>query len=167
MRSSSVNRSPWSNLTTTETSGAGSSPDAVALAVVRCQAYQSGWYTAYRHLAGEPLDAVVFLGDDIYEFSKQKNSEALAAIDALVEIADRLRADGHVVQVRLVPGPTVETIVAQAEELDAMLARAQAQLAGDPPPVQSLRPELPDDLAAFSRQASAVSSCIISKGASE
>ena len=47
---------------------ADATPDAVALAVANCQAYQSGWYTAYRHLADEDVDAVVFLGDYIYEY---------------------------------------------------------------------------------------------------
>ena len=44
------------------------SPAAVTFAVASCQAYQSGWYTAYRHLAAEDVDAVLFLGDYIYEY---------------------------------------------------------------------------------------------------
>jgi phosphodiesterase/alkaline phosphatase D-like protein len=40
---------------------------AVSLAVVSCQAWDSGFYTAYRHLAGQDLDLVAHLGDYIYE----------------------------------------------------------------------------------------------------
>ena len=39
----------------------------LALAVVSCQNYEKGWYTAYRHLAEEDLDVVLHLGDYIYE----------------------------------------------------------------------------------------------------
>src|SRR5699024_4532477 len=37
------------------------------LAIASCQNYTTGFYTAYAHLAEEDLDAVVFLGDYIYE----------------------------------------------------------------------------------------------------
>ncbi|MCB1250206.1 MAG: alkaline phosphatase D family protein [Acidimicrobiales bacterium] len=46
---------------------AGSDPDRVRLGVASCQAYQSGYFTAYRALTEADLDAVVFLGDFIYE----------------------------------------------------------------------------------------------------
>ncbi len=39
----------------------------VRLAVAGCQDYQSGLYTAWRHLAGEDADAVFHYGDYIYE----------------------------------------------------------------------------------------------------
>ncbi|MFE0039586.1 alkaline phosphatase D family protein [Streptomyces sp. NPDC059015] len=38
------------------------------LAAVSCQAYHDGYFTAYRHLAGEDLDAVLHLGDYLYEY---------------------------------------------------------------------------------------------------
>ena len=44
-----------------------SSPERVRFAVVSCQAYQTGFYGAYRHLAAEDLDFVLFVGDYIYE----------------------------------------------------------------------------------------------------
>ena len=50
------------------------SPERIAFAVASCQAYQSGYYTAYRHLADEDLDFVLFVGDYIYEL------EASAAV---------------------------------------------------------------------------------------
>jgi alkaline phosphatase D len=45
----------------------GSSPGRLALAVVSCQHYEHGYYTAYQHLAREDLDLVVHLGDYLYE----------------------------------------------------------------------------------------------------
>ncbi|MFZ4518055.1 MAG: alkaline phosphatase D family protein [Microthrixaceae bacterium] len=45
----------------------GSSPARVRLAVASCQNYPSGWYTAWRDVAALDLDAVVHLGDYIYE----------------------------------------------------------------------------------------------------
>ena len=39
----------------------------VAFGVASCQSYQSGYFTALRHLADEELDAVLHLGDYIYE----------------------------------------------------------------------------------------------------
>jgi alkaline phosphatase D len=39
----------------------------LAFGVASCQSYQSGYFTALRHLAGEDLDAVLHLGDYIYE----------------------------------------------------------------------------------------------------
>jgi alkaline phosphatase D len=38
-------------------------------AFASCQQYEQGWFTAYRHMAGEDLDLVAFLGDYIYESS--------------------------------------------------------------------------------------------------
>jgi alkaline phosphatase D len=45
----------------------GADVDAVRLGVTSCQAWQSGWFTPYRDMAATDLDAVVFLGDFIYE----------------------------------------------------------------------------------------------------
>jgi alkaline phosphatase D len=43
----------------------------LALAVVCCQSWESGYYTAYRHLAEEDLDVVLHLGDYIYEYGSR------------------------------------------------------------------------------------------------
>ncbi|MEM7139595.1 MAG: alkaline phosphatase D family protein [Actinomycetota bacterium] len=43
------------------------SPDRLSFAVANCSAYQSGWFNAYGHMAEEDLDAVLFVGDYIYE----------------------------------------------------------------------------------------------------
>jgi alkaline phosphatase D len=44
-----------------------SAVDLFRFAFVSCQNWQAGFYPAYRHLAREPLDLVVHLGDYIYE----------------------------------------------------------------------------------------------------
>jgi len=48
-------------------------PDAdvrrLKLAIASCQHYEQGWFSAYRHLADENLDVMLFLGDYIYEAS--------------------------------------------------------------------------------------------------
>jgi alkaline phosphatase D len=43
--------------------------DQVRFAAVGCQHFEAGWYTAYRHVAEEPLDFVFHYGDYIYEYS--------------------------------------------------------------------------------------------------
>ncbi|MET9804697.1 PhoD-like phosphatase N-terminal domain-containing protein, partial [Streptomyces sp. NPDC006368] len=40
----------------------------LTFAVVACQAYFDGYYTAYKHVAAENVDMVVHLGDYIYEY---------------------------------------------------------------------------------------------------
>ncbi|TLQ46374.1 alkaline phosphatase D family protein [Streptomyces marianii] len=48
---------------------AGSRISELRLAAVSCQAYHDGYFTAYRHLADEDLDAVFHLGDYLYEYA--------------------------------------------------------------------------------------------------
>jgi len=43
--------------------------DRLRLALASCQQYEQGYYAAYRHMAREPLDVVVHVGDYIYESS--------------------------------------------------------------------------------------------------
>jgi alkaline phosphatase D len=50
-------------------SAPGSTPEKVRLGLVTCQEYTNGYYGAYAHLANEDLDAIVHLGDQIYEYS--------------------------------------------------------------------------------------------------
>jgi alkaline phosphatase D len=52
-------------------------------AVASCQSWPDGYYTAHRHLAAEDIDAVVFLGDYIYEYG-------IAAAGGLRNLADPL-----------------------------------------------------------------------------
>jgi len=42
-------------------------PDRLRFGVASCQHYESGYFTAHRAIAEEDLDAVIFLGDYIYE----------------------------------------------------------------------------------------------------
>lgn len=44
--------------------------DSVSIAVVTCQHYADGYYTAYRHISKKDVQFVVHLGDQIYEVSK-------------------------------------------------------------------------------------------------
>lgn len=52
----------------TRTAPVGPAPR-VRLAFASCQQYEQGYYAAYRHMANDPLDLVVHLGDYIYESS--------------------------------------------------------------------------------------------------
>ncbi len=45
----------------------GDEVDRLRFAFASCQHYETGFFTAYRHLAGEDLDLVFHLGDYIYE----------------------------------------------------------------------------------------------------
>lgn len=42
-------------------------PDRLAFAFASCQHFETGYYTAYQHMAEEDLDLVIHLGDYIYE----------------------------------------------------------------------------------------------------
>ena len=44
------------------------------LAFASCQHWEHGYYTAHRHLAQEEVDAVLFLGDYIYEYAPFENA---------------------------------------------------------------------------------------------
>ena len=50
--------------------------DRVRLAFASCQHWEHGYFTAYRHLAREDLDVVLFLGDYIYEYATLRESGA-------------------------------------------------------------------------------------------
>jgi alkaline phosphatase D len=46
--------------------------DRLRLALASCQHYEQGWFTAHREIAGLDLDAVVFVGDYIYDSSSPR-----------------------------------------------------------------------------------------------
>lgn len=53
----------------------GSSPERLRFGVVSCANWQAGWFSAYRHLAAiGHLDAVIHLGDYLYEYQPGKYS---------------------------------------------------------------------------------------------
>ncbi len=45
----------------------------LTLALASCQNYEHGYFTAYRHMAKEELDVVLFVGDYIYEYGMTPN----------------------------------------------------------------------------------------------
>lgn len=53
-------------------------PDAQAsqlrIAYASCQRWEHGYFSAYRHMRGEDLDAVLFLGDYLYEYPGAANA---------------------------------------------------------------------------------------------
>jgi alkaline phosphatase D len=71
---------------------AGASPARLALAVVSCQHFEHGYYTAYQHLAQEDLDLVVHLGDYLYETAPAEGQPRRHATPAPSDLAGyRLR----------------------------------------------------------------------------
>ncbi|NYI04721.1 alkaline phosphatase D family protein [Allostreptomyces psammosilenae] len=52
--------------------------------VVSCQRYDQGYWTAYRHLAAEDLDAVFHLGDYLYEYAVGATGGARAYTDRVI-----------------------------------------------------------------------------------
>lgn len=50
------------------------SPERLRFGVVSCSNWQAGYFSAYRHLATDDLDAVIHLGDYIYEYEPGKYS---------------------------------------------------------------------------------------------
>lgn len=46
--------------------------DRLRLVLASCQHYEHGWFTAHREIASLDLDAVVFVGDYIYDSSKRR-----------------------------------------------------------------------------------------------
>jgi alkaline phosphatase D len=71
------------------------SPERLRFAIASCQSYTDGWYTAHRHLAGEDLDVLFFLGDYIYEGAVDsaggaRNDAALRLPDTFELVTDTL-----------------------------------------------------------------------------
>lgn len=54
---------------------AGASPSSLRFAYASCQNWEAGFYSAYRHMAQEQLDLVVFVGDYIYEREPSKKPD--------------------------------------------------------------------------------------------
>src|SRR5512140_26179 len=52
----------------------GSPAQRLRLAYASCQRWEHGYFSAYRHMLGEDLDAVLFLGDYIYEYPNAVNA---------------------------------------------------------------------------------------------
>lgn len=55
------------------------SPERLRMAIANCQDYQGGYYAAYRDMAEQDFDAVLFLGDYIYEAPGPDDPDAAIA----------------------------------------------------------------------------------------
>jgi alkaline phosphatase D len=77
-----------SNVGRTRTLPPLASTERLTLALASCQNYEHGYFGAYRHMAQEDLDCVVFVGDYIYEYGitpnrvRQHNSATCTTLDA-------------------------------------------------------------------------------------
>lgn len=61
------------------------------LAYASCQHWEHGYYSAYRHMLAEQLDAVLFLGDYIYEYAASSKAVRSVASGAAISL-DEYRA---------------------------------------------------------------------------
>jgi alkaline phosphatase D len=61
-------------------------------AYASCQRYETGYFSAYAHMAREQLDAVVFLGDYIYEYSSRGNKSVRHLPKYLPSFSDTVEA---------------------------------------------------------------------------
>ena len=58
-------------------------PSALRVAFASCQRWEHGHYAAWRHLAADQPDLVLFLGDYIYEYPTPRNTAGLARTHTL------------------------------------------------------------------------------------
>jgi alkaline phosphatase D len=67
-------------------------PDAVAqklrLGYASCQHWEHGYYSAYRHMQAEQLDALMFLGDYIYEYGGSSKAVRTVPLAATLTLDD-------------------------------------------------------------------------------
>ena len=68
----------------TRTAPAPDAPATFACALASCQRWDTGHYAAWRHVAAEDLDAVVFVGDYIYE--SPQRADALRPLEQPAEV---------------------------------------------------------------------------------
>lgn len=75
--------------------------DHLTFAFASCQHYESGYYTAYKHMADEDLDLVVHLGDYIYEGgitegrTRRHNSKKIVSLDDYRNRYGLYKSDEH------------------------------------------------------------------------
>jgi len=70
---------------------AASAPQRLRFGMAGCQDYQSGYYTAYRHLADEELAFVFHYGDYIYEYGPDSPAVRAHVGDVLMSLDDYRR----------------------------------------------------------------------------
>jgi alkaline phosphatase D len=68
-----------------------SAPGRLRFGVAGCQDYQSGYYTAYRHLGAEELEFVFHYGDYIYEYGPDTPAVRQHTGDLLMSLGDYRR----------------------------------------------------------------------------
>ncbi|KAF1054050.1 MAG: Alkaline phosphatase D [Stenotrophomonas maltophilia] len=66
----------------------GSHVEQLNLAVASCAHYERGFFSAYRHMADERPDLVLFLGDYIYEYTNPASTPGLARSYGAAEATD-------------------------------------------------------------------------------
>lgn len=66
----------------------GAAAKKLRVAYASCQNWEHGFYSAYRHMCGEQLDAVMFLGDYIYEFPSSRSAVRPSLLGWTVTLAD-------------------------------------------------------------------------------
>lgn len=76
----------------TRTAPAADSASTLNFAIASCQRFDMGHYAAWRHMAAEELDLVMFLGDYIYEYPSGKNSVRPLEGTAIVRTLEQYRA---------------------------------------------------------------------------
>ena len=68
-------------------------PSPFHFAIASCQRWDKGHYAAWRHLAGEQIDVVMFLGDYIYEYASPpgalRQTEGLGFVSTLAQYRAR------------------------------------------------------------------------------
>jgi alkaline phosphatase D len=63
-------------------------PQSLRLGFVSCSHYEQGYFSAYRHLAAERPDYVLYLGDYIYEYSLSNPKALVRSHDQSPEVTD-------------------------------------------------------------------------------
>ena len=76
----------------TRTAPAADSASTLNFAIASCQRFDVGHYAAWRHMAAEELDLVMFLGDYIYEYPSGKNSLRPTEGAGIVRTLEQYRA---------------------------------------------------------------------------
>ena len=76
----------------TRTAPAAADTASLKFAIASCQRWDVGHYAAWRHLANEELDLVMFLGDYIYEYASRPDSVRQTESKATVTTLDQYRA---------------------------------------------------------------------------
>ena len=67
---------------------AGMTPDRLRFAFASCQHFETGYYTAFEHMANEGLDLIIHLGDYIYESKGREDRIRIHKGDEIISTGD-------------------------------------------------------------------------------